>query len=66
LVDVIADGGQRESLGGMRERVFGVVDRDGHEVRVTLGDCLRLSEKWRGHRGRSRGTGHQPACTPSR
>ncbi|WP_326549965.1 HEPN domain-containing protein [Micromonospora sp. NBC_01813] len=37
--------GRREDIGGLRERVFGVVDRTGYQVRITLGDCLWLSAK---------------------
>jgi hypothetical protein len=43
LSDMLPNGVRREAWGGERERIYGLIDRGGPRVEVTLIDCIQLS-----------------------
>jgi hypothetical protein len=51
LSELLPNGERREARGGERDRIYGQIDRDGHRIKVTLIDCLRLlSTKYHANR----------------
>jgi hypothetical protein len=59
-VQLLPNGELHEAWGGERDRIFGTVDRDGHDVKVTLIDCIWLSPT-RYHANRLLPSGHLAA-----